>query len=312
MNVLVTGGAGFIGSHVAEAYLRRGDRVVVLDDLRRGRRDQVPAGAELVVADIASPEAAELLRRGHFDIWNHHAAQVNVRHSVADPRDDARTNIDGLLNLLQAAVDAGVRRVLFASSGGAIYGEAEQRPTPETARKVPESPYGVSKLAGEHYLFAYHRLYGLDYVALRYSNVYGPRQDPEGEAGVIAIFGDRLCRGLPLEVFGDGEQTRDYIYVADVVAANLVLTEAALPPAAAVDDRAFNVGTGRETTVNQLAAWARRRVPDAHVRHSRPRPGEVRHSALDAAKLRALGWAPCVALEDGLEVTWAWLQGQRS
>lgn len=308
MNVLVTGGAGFIGSHVAEAYLRRGDRVVVLDDLRRGRREHVPPGAELVVADIASPEAARLLREGRFDVWNHHAAQVNVRHSVADPREDARCNVDGLLNLIQAAVEGGVRRVLFASSGGAIYGEAACRPTPETAPKVPESPYGVSKLAGEHYLFAYHRMVGLDYVALRYSNVFGPRQDPEGEAGVVAIFGDRLRRGVALEIFGDGEQTRDYIFVADVVAANLILTDVPLPPGRSVDDRAFNVGTGRETTVNDLAAWSRRCVPSAVVRHGPPRPGEVRHSALDATKLRSLGWEPVVSLEEGLERTWVWLQ----
>ncbi|HZD06214.1 MAG TPA: NAD-dependent epimerase/dehydratase family protein, partial [Longimicrobiales bacterium] len=200
--VLVTGGAGFIGSHVAEAYLARGDRVWVVDDLSSGRRDNVPSEATLLEADIASPELRALFREVRFDVVNHHAAQIDVRVSVADPAEDARTNVLGLLNLLEGVREVGTGRVVYISSGGVLYGEPEVRPTPETADKLPLSPYGVGKLAGEHYLHYYRAVHGLEYVALRYSNVYGPRQDPHGEAGVVAIFCSRLLEDEPLRIFG--------------------------------------------------------------------------------------------------------------
>ena len=311
LNVLVTGGAGFIGSHVADAHLRRGDRVTVLDSLVHGRRENVPAGAAFVEMDIRDPGAAELIRGGGFDVVSHHAAQMDVRVSVADPRFDASVNVDGLLNVLEGCREGGVKRVVYVSSGGVVYGEPEARPTPETAPKLPESPYGVTKLAGEQYLFYYHRVHGLEYAALRYSNVYGPRQDPHGEAGVVAIFSTRLLRGEPLTVFGAGTQTRDYVYVGDVVAANLRVCDAEFPPARTLDARAFNVGTGEETSVLELARTlteaSGRRV---EVRHAEARPGEVQHSSLDASKLRELGWRPRTSLADGLGETFRWIEAR--
>ncbi len=308
MKILVTGGAGFIGSHVADAYLAAGHEVTVLDSLVHGRRENVPAGAEFVEMDIRDAGAAALIREGRFDLINHHAAQMDVRVSVDDPRFDASVNVDGLLNLLEAARAAGVGRVLFVSSGGVVYGEPEERPTRESAAKVPESPYGVTKLAGEQYLYYYHRVHGLEYAALRYSNVYGPRQDPHGEAGVVAIFSTKLIGEQPLTVFGDGEQTRDYVFVKDVVAANMVLTEAEMPRARSLDDRGFNVGTGIETSVNELAASLMRASGrEVEVRHADPRAGELRHSSLNADRLRDLGWRPGTQLEDGLRETYQWI-----
>lgn len=306
--VLVTGGAGFIGSHVAEAYLRRGDRVWVLDSLVHGSRDNVPAGAEFVQMDVRDPDAARLMREERFDVVNHHAAQMDVRVSVDDPRFDASVNVDGLLNLLEAGRAARVGRFVYVSSGGVVYGQPGVRPTPETAAKLPESPYGVSKLAGEQYLYYYHRVHGMEYVALRYANVYGPRQDLSGEAGVVAIFSNRILSGTPLTVYGDGEQTRDYVYVADVVEANLLLTTQRLRPARSLDDRGFNVGTGCETSVNQLARLLMDvSGADVPVNPAAARPGEVPHSSLDASRLRALGWRPPTPLVEGLAATYSWI-----
>jgi len=309
--VLVTGGAGFIGSHVAEAYRDLGDRVWVVDDLSTGRASNIPEGIEFRRMDICDPELDALFREvGGFDVVNHHAAQIDVRKSVADPRADARVNIDGLLNVLECARRHGVGRFVFVSSGGVVYGEAEHRPTPETSTKQPVSPYGVTKLSAEYYLYYYHQVHGLDYVALRYSNVYGPRQDPHGEAGVVALFSNRIRTGNALTIYGDGEQTRDYVYVGDVVAANLALSEGPLERAAALDDRAFNVGTGIETTVNVLARLlmeaAGREVP---VQYAPERPGELRHSCLDPSRLRARGWRPQVSLAEGLERTYEYIAG---
>ncbi len=309
MNVLVTGGAGFIGSHVADAFLARGDRVWVLDDLSRGRRANVPAGAELVVADIGDAAVRDLFREARFDLVSHHAAQVDVRVSVTDPARDARTNLLGLLNLTEAALEVGTRRFLYVSSGGVVYGDPERRPTPESAAKVPLSPYGVSKLAGEHYLQYYRRIHGLEYVALRYANVYGPRQDPHGEAGVVAIFSNRLLADTPLTIFGDGEQTRDYVFVGDVVAANLLAAQVALPdPVSSLDAVAFNVGTSVETSVTGLADLLGRAAGRSPGREYLPaRPGELRKSSLDCARLRALGWSPRRTLEDGLRETYQYI-----
>jgi UDP-glucose 4-epimerase len=311
--VLVTGGAGFIGSHVAEAYIAAGDRVWIVDDLSSGRTENVPTGAELVVSDIGNAGLDRLFESvGGFDVVNHHAAQIDVRVSVAEPRRDAAVNVDGFLNVLGCAVRHRAGRFLFVSSGGVVYGEPDLRPTPETASKLPLSPYGVTKLSAEYYLYYYHRVHGLEYVALRYSNVYGPRQDPHGEAGVVAIFASRVLGGAELTIFGDGEQTRDYVFVADVVAANMLLTDAALPPGGSIDDRAFNIGTSEETSVKQLAELmmeaAGSRVP---VRHAAERKGELRNSCLDTRRIRTLGWSPSVTLAQGLEATYHHIAAQQ-
>lgn len=307
--VLVTGGAGFIGSHVADAFLRAGAQVTVLDNLSRGKLQNVPRDAEFLRLDLGSPEAREVVAAGRFDVISHHAAQVDVRVSVADPVLDAEENILALLNLLEGARAGGCRRLIIVSSGGVVYGERVP-PHPETAPKLPLSPYGVSKLSGEHYLACYAQLYGLEGAVLRYSNVYGPRQDPHGEAGVVAIFGDRLRTARGITIFGDGEQTRDYVYVTDVARANLLAAEADLPPGdGTIDARAFNIGTGTQTSVNQLAAAMQEasgvRVP---VEHAPARTGELVASALIVGKAaRVLGWTPQVSLADGLRATYEWI-----
>lgn len=324
--VLVTGGAGFIGSHVAEAYLRGGHEVFIVDDLSTGKRHNVPEAATFIEADIASPEVADLIRRERFDLINHHAAQIDVRVSVADPRRDLRINLDGLLNLLEGAREVGTARFIYVSSGGVVYGEPEVRPTPEGCEKLPLSPYGVTKLSGEYYLNYYRRIHGLAYVALRYGNVYGPRQDPHGEAGVIAIFCNRLLAGDSLTIFGDGEQTRDYVYVHDVVAANMLASSMRLDTPAAphgdatsgddasrLDERAFNVGTGVGTSVNRLADLLERiaeRTPEREYRNERP--GELRHSVLDAAKIGLRGWAPSRTIGEGLKETFVHIAQQQA
>jgi UDP-glucose 4-epimerase len=310
--VLLTGGAGFIGGHVAEAYVARGDRVWILDDLSTGKLSNVPVGVELVEMGVADEGLDDLFRKtGGFDVVNHHAAQIDVRISVADPRRDARTNVDGLLNLLECARRHAVGRVVFVSSGGVVYGEPEDRPTPETAPKMPLSPYGCSKLAGEYYLHYYHRVHGLDYVALRYGNVYGPRQDPHGEAGVVAIFSNRILAGHALTIYGDGEQTRDYVFVGDVVAANLLLTDAALPAATRPDDRAFNIGTGKEASVVELASELMQAAgSEVEVRHAEERVGELRHSCLDITRAASIGWTPATTIGDGLTRTYNYIAAQ--
>lgn len=303
-NVLVTGGAGFIGSHVADAFLAEGDRVWIVDDLSSGREANIPAEAEFVESGIGDDPVGRLFEQVGFDVVSHHAAQIDVRVSVTDPRKDARINVDGWLNVLQNAHRAG-SRVVYISSGGVVYGEPETRPTPETAPKLPQSPYGVTKLAGEQYLYYYATIHGLEYVALRYSNVYGPRQDPHGEAGVVAIFGRRILASEPLTVFGDGEQTRDYVFVGDVVEANLQASRMALEPqGTALDQRAYNVATGVETSVNALAREMMAAAgTEVATRHEEARPGELRYSSLDVSKLRSTGWAPRTELRDGLRQT---------
>lgn len=310
--VLVTGGAGFIGSHVVEAYLNRGDRVWVLDDLSSGRRGNVAQGAEFVEADIGSETARELVREVRPHLINHHAAQIDVRVSVDDPRRDARTNVDGFLNIVEGAREAGTRRFIFVSSGGVVYGEPDVRPTPEGEPKLPLSPYGVTKLSGEFYLNYYRAIHGLEYAALRYSNVYGPRQDPHGEAGVVAIFSNRLLGKEGLAIFGDGEQTRDYVFVRDVVAANLLVSEIPLTADGTLDATAFNVGTGQETSVNRLADILEG-IAGLHPGrdYRTARPGELRHSCLDTAKLKARGWSNQWTLEEGLKETYEFIAARR-
>ena len=306
--VLVTGGAGFIGSHVADAYLASGDHVWVLDNLSSGRPSNIPEDAEFIELDIRDDDVLNLFREVRFDIVNHHAAQIDVRTSVADPTIDASINLEGLLNLTEAAIEVGTRRFVFVSSGGVIYGEPSTIPTSETAPKMPLSPYGVSKFTGELYLNYYRHVHGLEYVALRYSNVYGPRQDPHGEAGVVSIFSRKLLAGEPLTIFGDGEQTRDYVYVGDVVSANLLASEIDLDVGGQLDDRAFNVGTGIATSVNKLADVLESIAgADLSREHKSGRPGELRHSALNADRLKSLGWTPGSTLERGLQETYTFI-----
>lgn len=309
--VLVAGGAGFIGSHIAEAYLEAGWDVVALDDLSRGKATNLPRGVELIRADVRSPEARRAVAGGRFDVLNQQAAQIDVRHSVDDPGFDAQVNILGLINMLEGAAEGGVRRVVFASSGGVLYGEAETIPTPETAPNMPVSPYGVSKLAGEHYLRALGDLRGMEGVAMRYANVFGPRQDPKSEAGVVSIFVSRLLAGEPLTVFGDGTQTRDYVFVKDVARANLLASTVALPPVTSHESRAFNVATSSEMSVLELAAAVGRvmgRPPE--LRFAEPRAGELSRSSLDTSKARRLlGWSPTWSFDQGLAQLVEWFRG---
>jgi len=307
LRVLVTGGAGFIGSHVSEAYLADGWEVTALDDLSSGRRENVADGAEFVEMDIRSPELPELLRQRRFDVVNHHAAQVDVRVSLASPRDDASINVDGLLNVLEACRRSGVERVVYVSSGGVVYGESGDLPIEETRAKAPVSPYGVSKLTGEQYLDYYRVVQGMPSVSLRYSNVYGPRQSPHGEAGVVAIFSRRAMHGQPLIVYGDGEQTRDYVYVKDVARANLVTSTLELEDVGTLDDFAFNVGTGTETSVNELVGRIIEISGHAEVERQEARAGELLRNALDVRKLKSTGWSPGYSLTEGLSETYDWI-----
>ncbi len=308
--VLVTGGAGFIGSHISEAYLAEGWEVVVLDDLSRGHQRNVPSGARLVRADIRSPEARKLLAEGGFTVLNHHAAQIDVRMSVDEPALDASINVVGLVNLLEGAGAGGVKRVLFASSGGVVYGDPEVVPTPETAPKGPISPYGVSKLSGEYYLRAIAALRGLETVSMRYANVFGPRQDPKSEAGVVSIFVSRLLENRPLTVFGNGLQTRDYVFVRDVARANVLASTATVPAGSSIDDTAFNIATGKQTNVLELAEMVGKVMGQKPVVEMAPaRAGELFRSSLDVAKAgKVLGWKPQSGFEDGLPQLVDWFR----
>lgn len=308
--VLVTGGAGFIGSHIAEAYLKEGWDVVVLDDLSRGHEHNIPKAAKFVRADIRSPEARKLAASGKFDAVNHHAAQIDVRVSVDQPAFDAGINVVGLVNLLEGAAEGGVKRVIFASSGGVVYGDPEVIPTPETAPKLPVSPYGVSKLSGEYYLRAVGALRGFQGVAMRYANVFGPRQDPKSEAGVVSIFVSRLLAGQKLTVFGDGRQTRDYVFVKDVARANVLATTVALPASGEFDGPAFNIATSVQRNVLELAESVGQVMgKKPELEFAPPRPGELFRSALDVSKAKAvLKWSPEWKFEDGLRPLVEWFQ----
>ncbi|HET9037924.1 MAG TPA: NAD-dependent epimerase/dehydratase family protein [Myxococcaceae bacterium] len=303
MKVLVTGGAGFIGSHVTDVFLDAGHEVWALDDLSSGRRENLRPEVRLVVLDIRSPDAARMVESERFEVMCHLAAQMDVRRSVADPRFDAEVNIAGFLNLLEAARKSGVRKVVFSSTGGAIYGEQDVHPAPESHPTRPVSPYGVSKASGELYLGYYRAQYGLASVALRYANVYGPRQNPHGEAGVVAIFSERLIRGETCAINGTGEQTRDFVYGPDVARANLL--------AATRDVQGpINIGTGIETEVNRLyALLARAAGVDRPAQHAPAKPGEQMRSSVDPSlAAKVLGWRPAVALEEGLQRTIGWFR----
>ncbi len=297
MRALVTGGAGFIGSHITDALIDAGHTVTVVDDLSRGRREQVNPAATFVALDITSPDLARAFAEAEPEVVFHHAAQIDVRELVRDPIHDADVNVVGTVNVLRAAIDAGARRLVFASSGGAIYGDTDVLPTPEDQPTRPESPYGTAKLCGEAYGGTFSRQAGLEFVGLRYANVYGPRQDPHGEAGVVAIFATRLVHGEASVINGDGGQTRDYVHVHDVVRANL----------AAVDGPAgiYNIGTGVETDVNTLYRMlAAAAGVDAAAEHGPAKPGEQRRSCLDATAAREhLGWSATVSFTDGVRST---------
>ncbi len=310
---LVSGGAGFIGSHVADRLLEAGYQVEILDNLSSGRRENLPAGAVLHHMDIGSEDAARVVREGRFDILCHLAAQIDVRKSVTDPVMDAGINVLGSLNLLEAVRAGGhLTRVVFSSTGGAIYGDFVPIPSVEDMPKDPESPYGIAKFSVELYLAYYARVHKVDTVALRYSNVYGPRQDPHGEAGVVAIFCNRVLKGEPLTVFGDGLQTRDYVYAGDVARANLAAATVPLPPQRQVDVRAFNIGTGRETSVLDLAATLQRAAATSvPVHHTPARAGELPRSAVSIEKaMKSLGWRPEVNLDDGLRMTYEYFEAR--
>ena len=312
MRALVTGGAGFIGSNLVDALLERGDEVTVVDNLATGRRENLDGalerGAELVEASITDKQAMlDVAERVEPEAIFHFAAQIDVRKSAADPAFDASVNVGGTINLLEAAKAVGAKRFVNSSTGGAIYGEGQQLPAPEDHPVVPEAPYGISKFCAEQYIDYYRRFHGVPAVSLRYGNVYGPRQDPLGEAGVIAIFCGKLLAREKATIFGDGEQTRDYVYVEDVVAANLAAV--AHPKA----DGPFNVGTGHGTSVNQLFESLKRIGGDEgdafEVEHAEPRPGEVQHIHLDTTHAGAmLEWEAKVDLDEGLEQTLASLR----
>ncbi len=303
--ILVTGGAGFIGSHVVDRYVADGHEVTVVDDLSTGKRAQVNPRAAFHHLDILDPAVERVFAEGRFDVLNHHAAQIDVRKSVADPIHDARVNILGTVGLLDLAKRHGVKRVVFVSSGGAAYGEQVRFPADEDHPLNPVSPYGVGKVAGEHYCYYYQAVHGLPYVALRYGNVYGPRQDPHGEAGVVAIFTSRLIDGQSCTINGDGAQTRDYVYVGDVVEANVAAADLGREASGPV-----NIGTGVETDVNTLYG----RLAEAVGRPATPvygqaKAGEQRRSVIDPARAaRMLGWRPRTALPEGLARTVAFFR----
>lgn len=299
MRVLLTGGAGFIGSHVAERLLARGHEVIVVDDLSSGKRENVPAGARFREEDVRSG-CEGVFREFRPEVLCHQAAHIDVRRSLMEPVFDADVNILGTIRLLQNCVGYGVGRVVFASSGGAIYGEQNTFPAGEDHPEYPVSPYGVSKLAGERYLHFYHVQYGLSYAALRYANVYGPRQDPHGEAGVVAVFCGNLAGGRTSKINGGGEQTRDYVYVGDVARANVLAIEG--DPSRS---GAYNVGTAVETSVNELygllQGLSQKELP---AKHGPAKPGEQLRSSVDPTRAgRLLGWHPEVRLAAGLEET---------
>ena len=298
MKILVTGGAGFIASQIADAYLREGHEVYVLDNLSTGFLKNVNPNAHFIKSDISSPSLVELFEKVKFDVVNHHAAQIDVRKSVNDPIFDANTNILGTINLLQACIKTGVKKFMFASTGGAVYGEQEYFPADEKHPTNPVSPYGITKLSIEKYLYFYKNEYGLKHTILRYANVYGPRQNPFGEAGVVAIFANKLLRNENPTINGDGEQTRDYVFVEDIVKANVTTLR---------DENSdiFNVGTSIETSVNELFASINLIAGGkAEERHGPAPKGEQARSVITSDKLlKRFNWRPSIKIDEGLKKT---------
>jgi UDP-glucose 4-epimerase len=298
MRVLLTGGAGFIGSHVADHLLARGHEVAIVDDLSSGKRENLPEGARFYEMDIRTG-CAELFRDFEPEALCHQAAQMDVRRSVREPDFDADVNVLGTIRLLENCIEQEVRKVVFASTGGAVYGEQREYPATEEHPQYPISPYGVSKLAGERYMHYYHVQYGLPFIALRYANVYGPRQDPHGEAGVVAIFCGNLAADRVSTINGSGEQTRDYVYVADVARANVLALESEVPVGA------YNIGTGVETSVNRLYdLLVDTSGKDLAPEHGPAKPGEQLRSSVDPSKSEELlNWRPKIGLREGLKET---------
>lgn len=298
MKILVTGGAGFIASHITDAYIAAGHQVVVVDNLVTGRLENLNPKARFYQMDIQDHQLLDLMREHQIDVVNHHAAQMDVRRSVDDPVYDARVNVLGFLNILQGCAKTGVKRVIFASSGGAIYGEQDVFPADESHKTQPLSPYGVTKLVGEKYLYFYSETHGIRHTILRYANVYGPRQNPHGEAGVVAIFCKRLLAGEQPIINGDGEQTRDFVFVGDVVAANLLALGQS-------GNDIFNIGTARETTINQVYRTLDRLIgSDKPEQHGPGKEGEQFRSVIDPAHaIKTLGWQPKHTIETGLQET---------
>jgi UDP-glucose 4-epimerase len=305
MRILVTGGAGFIASHVTDAFVAAGHQVSIIDDLSSGKKENLNSKATFYHLDVQDPGVADVMRREQPEVLCHHAAQMDVRRSVAAPVFDAKVNLIGLLNLLEHGRHHGLKRVLFSSTGGAIYGEQDVFPAPETHKTEPVSPYGVAKLASERYLFFYSVAYGISYAALRYANVYGPRQNPHGEAGVVAIFAEKLLRGEQPIINGDGLQTRDYVFVGDLVRANVAALTADFTGA-------LNLGTGVETDVNTIFRQLRALCGSTALeQHGAAKPGEQQRSVIDSSLAqRVLGWRPQVSLEDGLRETVAFFRAR--
>ncbi|MEM4267909.1 MAG: NAD-dependent epimerase/dehydratase family protein [Candidatus Woesearchaeota archaeon] len=303
LNILVTGGAGFIGSHVVDKYIELGHRVVVVDNLSTGKIENINPNAEFYKMDITDKKISKLFEKHKFDVLNHHAAQIDVRKSVEDPAYDATINIIGLLNLLENCVKNKVRKVVYISSGGVVYGQPKKMPPNEDYSYDPESPYGVSKVAGEIYLRYYNKVHGLNFTALRYSNVYGPRQNPEGEAGVVAIFSLNMLKGKECKIFGDGEQTRDYVFVGDVAEANALCIDRG-------DNQSFNIGTGIQTSVNELFKMLSEETGNSIApKYMPPRKGELLQNYLDCRKAaKILQWRPKNDLKSGLKKTVEWIK----
>lgn len=305
MKILVTGGAGFIGSHVVDEYVRMGHEVIIIDDLSSGSAENINPKAKFYKMDVRSKECEHVFQEERPDVVNHHAAQIDVRRSVADPIFDADVNIIGTINLLELCVKYGVRKFIFASTGGAIYGEQMRFPADEEHPTQPLSPYGISKLASEKYMQYYERSHGIRCVSLRYSNVYGPRQNPHGEAGVVAIFVVKMLEGKQPVINGDGLQTRDFVYVADVVRANILVTERDV-------SGVFNVGTGVETNIRTIFRKLREITGSACDEvYGPPKPGEQRRSSISYERIyRAVGWRPEVTLDEGLRLTVEFFRGR--
>ena len=303
MNVLLTGGAGFIGAHVSRALLGEGHAVHILDNLSAGNLENIPDGCVFHEADIRSKEAARLFQEFQFPVMIHLAAQMDVRKSVADPAFDADVNVKGLLNLMEAGKDHGLNKVVFASTGGAIYGDPVFAPQSEAHPLNPLSPYGITKLVSEKYLAFYQNEYGIEYISLRFGNVYGPRQNPHGEAGVVAIFAKKILAGEAPTIFGDGDQTRDYVYVGDVA-------RACLSALTCTESGVYNIGTGIETSVNRLFVGLRDLVdPQMEAHYAPGKPGEQRRSVLDIALIHEkMNWKPEVFIEEGLSRTLDWFR----
>jgi len=308
LKVLVTGGAGFIGSHIVDRLINEGYEVVIVDDLTSGTERNINKNAKFYKLDIKNPELESIFKNERPDYINHHAAQKDVRVSVSDPIYDAEINVLGTINILQNCVKYGVKKIIFASTSGAIYGEQEVFPAPENHPVRPISPYGITKLVAEHYMYYYKTIHGLDYASLRYSNVYGPRQDPHGEAGVVAIFIQKMLDGSQPVINGDGEQTRDFVYVGDVANASVLAIRNN------TSENIFNIGTGVETSINRVFNCLRE-IMDSSIdeKHGPSQQGEQRRSVIECLKAKKiLRWEPKVSLATGLKETCEYFHETRS